>query len=257
MKEKSIRPTYQMELIDKIAEKIWEKYSTYKKVRLYIKKFQEEYWNGDFFNGVSFEIIENDEKIDLDETLHNVDGDTLIKIAIDLEIETPDFIPAFPVFKNIVKENKNLKHIFDVAFQNLEENPSLSIANSNSALESVCKNILKKHSTEYKEGDTLKKLIEKTLKLFFQFPGTTQCNDINAIGSGLIKVSAAIENIRSNKTSLHGKDEDAELVSDPLYAYFIINAVATVGLYIDSFYKKQFISNTDDDLDIDPKDIPF
>lgn len=258
--ENNIAPSYLMDLIDKIKERIWEKYKSYKKAYSYVKKFQEEYWNGNFLNGVSFDIeLNSDGKINLEDTLHNIkDGDTLIKMAIDLEIETPDFIPAFPTFKNIIKENKNLKHIFDVAFKNLEEDPSLSIANSNSALESLLKGILKKHSDSYKESDTLKELTEKVLKLFGQYPNSGQDQDIRNIGSGLIKVTSSIESLRSNKTTSHGKTEEDYFIKDSLYSYFIINTIATVGLYIDSFYKRKFKEYIKKEKDeIDYSDIPF
>jgi hypothetical protein len=247
----NIAPSYQMKLIEEIKNKLWERYTSYKNVKFYLKKFQEEYWNGNFLNGFNFEIIENDSKIDLESTLHGIDGGTLIKIAIDLEVETPDFIPSFPVFKNVVKENKNLKSIFDVAFKNIEENPSLSISNSNSALESICKNILKKYDKDYNGKETLQTLVEKTLKLFSQYPSSNQDKEIIKIGSGLIKVAQAIENLRSNKTTVHGKHEDDILIEDSLYSYFVINAVSTIGLYIDSFYKKKFIQDSlsvEDDL---------
>ena len=40
---------------------------------------------------------------------------------------------------------------------------------------------------------------------------------------------------------MHGKASEEYIIDDPLYAYFILNSVATLGLFIDSFYKKRFI----------------
>lgn len=259
--DNKIAASYLMELIDEVEQAIWEKYGSYKKATSYVKKYHEEYWNGQFLNGENFSIeYKEDGKLDLVGTLDNIDGDTLITMAIDLGIETPDFIPSFPTFRNVVKENKNLKQIFDTAFETIEKDPALSIANSNSALESLLKTILKESSDEYKEGDTLKKLIEKTLKLFDQYPHSEQYTEIKQLGSALISACAAIENLRSNKTSSHGKTSEDHLIEDPVFAYFVINSVATVGLYVDSFYKKNF-KQTDqvvgENEEINPEDIPF
>ncbi len=260
-----IAPSYAMQLIEDIVTAVFDKYKTYKKVESYIKRFQEEYWNGNFLNGVSFEIEYKEKgKIDVESTLHNIDSETLLKIAIDLGIDTPDFIPAFPTFRNVIKENKNLKQVFDTAYKHVMDDPALAIANANSALESLCKDILKKHSEEYNERDTLKELVEKVLRLFGQFPNAKQDKDIKTIGSGLIKVASAIEKMRSDKTPAHGKAHDDEMVEDSIYAHFILNAVATLGLYFDSYNKHRIgdvaDKNTDiypDTDDIDPDDIPF
>ena len=40
---------------------------------------------------------------------------------------------------------------------------------------------------------------------------------------------------------MHGKSSTDYVIEDSLYAYFIINSVTTVGLFIDSFYKKRFL----------------
>lgn len=55
----------------------------------------------------------NIKKIDLKKTLHQIDGETLLKIAIDLGLDTPDFIPSIPMFKNELKSSLKqlLKHL--------------------------------------------------------------------------------------------------------------------------------------------------
>ena len=251
-----LAPSYRMSLIKTINTKLRDKYSSYRKVTFYLKNFQKR-WESPRSDELNFNIIiKNDWKIDLEETLHNIDPETLIKIAIDLEIETPDFIPSFPVFKNTLKNNTNARHIFDIAYQNLEKNPSLSISSSNATLESVCKEIIKEYWQNYNGKDTLQKLVTKVLKIFDQYPGSNQDKNISQLGSSLLSAADAIENIRSSKTPAHGKAPDDLLIEDPLYAYFIINVVASIGLYINSFYKK-FIkkSNTVKTKIID--DLPF
>lgn len=253
-----------MDLIDEIEKRIWERFVSYRKVQFYIEKFQVVTWYGEYDSDVNFKIYKKqDKKIDLQKTLHYMDEDTLLKIAIDLGIETPDFIPAFPKFKNVAKENKNLKRILDIAFKNVSEDPALSIANSYAALESLCKSILKKHSPVYNEKHTLPKLVAEVLKLFGQYPEAKQTPEVRTIGSSLIKIAHAIEDIRSRATPAHGKDGEADMIDEPIYAYFIINAVATVALYIDNFYKKKilkdeaesFVAGTNETEEYD--DLPF
>ena len=67
---------------------------------------------------------------------------------------------------------------------------------------------------------------------------------INNIGSGLLSVSKVIEEIRSNHTKeAHGKLEDDYIIKDHLYAHFIINSVATVGLFLINFYEEKYKSS--------------
>ncbi len=93
---------------------------------------------------------------------------------------------------------------------------------------------------EYSEKDTLYKQTETLLKAFNQFPKSDLPDEVKAIGSGLMKVNQAIEKLRSEKTTLHGKAPEEYIIDDPLYAYFVLNSVATVGMFLKSFYQKKF-----------------
>ena len=58
-------------------------------------------------------------------------------MAIDLGVETPDFIPSIPVLKNELKSDfETASQTFEKAYKNVEEDPSLAIGLANSALES-------------------------------------------------------------------------------------------------------------------------
>ncbi|WP_025998759.1 abortive infection family protein, partial [Streptococcus mutans] len=169
--------------------------------------------------------------------------DKLLKMAIDLGIETPDFIPSIPTFRNELKADyKNASASFEKAFQNIEEDPAESVGYANSVLESIIKEILKDQrfdidATKLTNG----KLVKAILKEFGLNPNSPQMPDeMKSIGSSLTTVSKAIEDLRSDKTSFHGHDSEKYLIDEPLYAYFIVNACATVGLFLINFYEKKF-----------------
>jgi hypothetical protein len=254
-----ISPKYLIQLIEQVHQAIWDEYSSYKTVRSYISKWANEE-NAAFGNYHSdFDIIENeDNKIDLLATLNNVPHDTLIKMAIELGIETPDFIPAIPTFRNKIKENyQNAKAAFDKAFKEIEEHPDLAVGMANSALESIIKRILEddniKNNNKLKGGETLYKLTEFILKEFHLFPKNDMPIELKIIGSSLMSINQHIEKLRSEKTNFHGTTHDDIIIEDSMYAYFIINSVATVGIFLDSFYNKKYKPH----FEIIEDDLPF
>lgn len=258
-----ISPKYQMQLIEKIDKSIWGQFESYKKVEFYIEKWHESDDSGYHEN---FCICRKDDSnIDLLRTLHSIDGELLLKIAIDLGIETPDFIPSIPTFRNEIKSSySTASATFEKAFKEIEEHPDVAIGLANSALESIIKEIMKNDSIKNKvnSSDTLYKLAQAILKEFAMHPSKEIPQEIKTIGSSLLAVNQGIEKIRSEKTKFHGKHDDDYLVADPLYAYFVINSVTTVGLFLMSFYKKKFGDLVDDASqmtipEIDPDDIPF
>jgi hypothetical protein len=258
--ENEISPKYQMFLVDKIEKAIWDEFQSYQKVEFYIAKWhQEEHeWNNNWEN---FKIERKEEnKINLLPTLHNMHGELLLKIAIDLGIETPDFIPSIPTFRNEIKSNYPTASLaFEKAFKDIEEHPDIAIGLANSALESIIKEILKNDSIQNKvsSNKTLYDLTGAILKELSLFPNSDMPQEIKTIGSSLLGVSQKIEELRSGKTKFHGKTEDDYLINDPIYTYFIVNSVATVGLFLMSFYKKKYQAEQVEQFDIDSDEIPF
>ena len=105
-----ISPKFQMQLVNKINEALFDLFETskYKNVELYIKKWHEVDYNYNNFPEENFEIVKkNDGNIDLLSTLHNIYGELLLKIAIDIGVETPDLIPSFLFFAMKLKPNLN------------------------------------------------------------------------------------------------------------------------------------------------------
>jgi len=254
-----ISPKYQMELVSKINLKIWEVYESYNNVGFYITKWHQVDEQNEWENFFIYRKM-NKEAIDLEKTLHHIEGEILLKMAIDLGIETPGFIPSFPTFKNELKSDYNSAfQSFEKAIKNIEEDPDLAVGLANSTLESIVKHILEDESlkTNAKGNDTLYKLTSNILKEFSMFPNgknSEMPEEINNIGSSLLNISQNIEGLRSKKTNLHGKAKDDYVLSDSLYAYFIVNSVITVGMFLKSFYETKYEVNI---VEEEPDDLPF
>jgi hypothetical protein len=248
-----ISPKYQMKLVKSVHDAIWDEYKSYKEVKLYIKKWQ--YMEGDYQNQwENFEIVLKENKeIDLLQTLHNMRGSDLLKVAIDLGVDTPDFIPSVPTFKNELKSDyKTAYDTFVRAYKQIETDPSTAVGLANSALESIIKEILKDDRIRSKVtgSETLYKLTSIILKEF-NLTNDDHPKEIKTIGNSLLSINQAIEKLRSEKTNFHGKTDDDYLINDTVYTYFIVNAVTTVGLFLNSYYRTKYpkpIIDINDDL---------
>lgn len=241
-----VSPKYQMQLVNSVEQAIWDEYKSYKQVRLYINKWHKNNYEPNGFNDnywENFTIVEKANKeIDLTLTLHTMTGSDLLKIAIDLGVDTPDFIPSIPTFKNELKADfKTAYGTFTKAYKQIETDPSTAVGLANSALESIIKEILKddRISSKLTGGETLYKLTSIILKEF-NLTNDEHPKEIKTIGSSLLAINQAIEKLRSEKTHFHGKTTDDYLINDTIYTFFIVNTVATVGLFLNSYYKTKF-----------------
>lgn len=241
-----ISPKYQMQIVNSVEQAIWDEYKSYKQVRLYINKWHKNNYEPGGFNNdywENFQIVEKANKdIDLTSTLHNMTGSDLLKIAIELGVDTPDFIPSIPTFKNELKSDfKTAYDTFTKAYKQIDTDPSTAVGLANSALESIIKEILKddRISSKISGGETLYKLTSIILKEF-DLTNDEHPKEIKTIGSSLLAINQAIEKLRSEKTNFHGKTNDDYLINDTIYTFFIVNTVATVGLFLNSYYKTKF-----------------
>ncbi|PCH91238.1 MAG: hypothetical protein COB85_09360 [Bacteroidetes bacterium] len=236
-----ISPKYQMKLVKEVEDAIWKEYGSYKQVRNYVEKWHE--CDEQNFNWENFALVISDNKnIDLNATIHSMPGEILLKVAIDLGVDTPDFIPSIPTFKNSIKsEYKTAYDTFNKAYKQIETDPSTAIGLANSALESIIKEILKddRIATKIKGTETLYKLSSIILKEF-NLTSAEHPKEIKTIGNSFLTINQAIEKLRSEKTNFHGKTSDDYLIDDSIYTYFVINSVATVGLFLNTFYKTKF-----------------
>lgn len=125
-----ISPRYLMSIVQNINDRLFELYKGYDDVTNYLEKWHIVYdCYGDNENFYFYYKDEERKKLDVKKTLHNIDGETLLKIAIDLGVETPDYIPCIPVFKNELKSSyETASQTFEKAFKNVEEDPSLALS---------------------------------------------------------------------------------------------------------------------------------
>ncbi len=248
-----------MEIIELTEKKIWEEYKTYKKVLFYIKKWQEEIWDAhgtgwNGFNGINFEIAyKNKEKsdIDLNQTLHNMSDDLLLKVAVDMGVKTPNIIYAVPqIISLCANDFKDVHLVLENAFKKVYEDPSHSCALANSALETIIKRILEDMKVKYNERDTLYDLTKRIVKeLKFL---DNKIPEIRNLGSGLLKICQTIEIIRSKYTKeAHGKLSKDYIIDDPSYSHLLINSVSSIGFFLLNIYEK--IDSSKEELD----EIPF
>src|ERR1035437_613804 len=251
-----ISPKYQMQLVAKVEKAIWGEFTSYDGVEFYINKWHE---SDDYNNWENFRIwMKEHGKIDLAKTLHGLDGEILLKIAVDVGVETPDLIPSIATFRNEIKSDyKNASATFEKAFKEIETHPDSAVGLANAALESIIKEIFKDEriKTKPKSGKTLYDLTSELLKEFQLFPDTDIPIEIKTIGSSLLAINKSIEKLRSEKTMAHGKTSDDYIIEDSLYTYFIVNTVTTVGLFLNSYYKKKFPKLKQPDELVD--DLPF
>ena len=244
-------PKYQINLINKIIDKLWDDFKSTEDVEYYIEKWHE--LGDDFLLVENFFIYKYDDgDFDLKRTLNNMDGEYILKIAVDIGVETPNFIPSIPTFKNyIIEDYHNVYDTFLEALKNIEEKPDYAIGIANSAFESLIKEILKEDEIASKLNgkETLNKLTKEILKEFNisdkNFP-----TEAKTISTSLLSLSQSIEKLRSEKTNFHGKTRDDVVIDDSIYTYLVINSISTVGIFLNSYYKKKYKVSNEDSTDI-------
>jgi|GEM_PF-146179 len=272
-----ISPKYLVELVPQVSKILWDMFpnAKYQNVRRYIQRWHHSDvggWNGDeYFE--NFEIFFKDKdkrEIDLDETLHHMPNDLLIKIAIDVGVDTPGFLPVVPQFKNVLKdENQSAYQNFDRATKNVFDNPDNAVALAASTLEGIIKTILEHEAFQQDAGKlknkSLSKLVAEIVKQF-SFDDTTKCpQEIITIASQLRGIGSTIDDLRSDKSTAHGKTASDYIVDDPLWAMFTINACATLGLFLWEYFNKKYVpalQSKDQLIEVDNKlidlsEIPF
>ena len=165
-----------VDLIEKIESKLWNKYKSYSKVEIYIKRWRKIIGYSGYNNmdeEYNFYIQNKDDgKIDLLKTLQFIDDETLVKMGIDLEIEVPNIVYSVAEIKCIeFNDYKMAYKNFSNALKNVYNEPEISIGLANSTLESIIKHILETNIINvenYDKNDTLYKQTQ-TILFYYNF----------------------------------------------------------------------------------------
>ena len=258
----SISPLYMMRLCNQIEAKLWDSFreAKYKNARRYIERWQ--YYDYDL-GCDNFKIIykNNDGEIDLGETLHSIDNETLIRIALDLGLEVPSFISATSRYIRVLKNsNQNAAKAFEQAVKDVYDSPASSVALANSTLESMLKTIAGDQRlglTDKEKRQTGGKLAGTVVKKLGIVIDNNQPDEVKTIASSLMSLACAIDTLRSERTNAHGSAPDDYIIDNPLWATLAVNSVATLGLFLWEFYQARFVFQDGVSASIDEEDIPF
>ena len=262
-----ISPKYMMQLISEIETKLWSMFesSKYQNIRRYILKWHEEWtWEEHFTNeDENFHIFYRDDaksEMDLAETLHRMDEDIVFRIATDLGIDVPTMLPAIAIIKNNVKEqNPNVYENFTAATKKVYDEPDMAVVHASSALDDIIKAILddpKIDSSKVLQNGSLSKQIKGLLDAL-GFKDDSESEEIKKVASQLRGIVSTIDKIRSSKTRVHGKAGDDYIIDNPLWSVFIVNACATVGLLLWSYYKEKYPQLETEDSSNQESEIEF
>lgn len=270
MDENDISPKYMMELIPQISQTLWDSYDStkYQNVRRYIEKWHVDYGGyNNWGDNENFRIYYKDSEsknIDLDETLHKMPSPMVVKIAIDLGIDTPGFLPVVPQFKNVLKDqNQSAFQNFERATKNVYDNPDQAVSLASSTLEGILKTILA-HETfsDNKDvaGKTLGRLITSIINVFGFDDAIKAPQELRTIAGQLRGLGKTIEDLRSDKSTAHGKAHNEYVVDDPLWAAFIVNTSASLGMFLWEYFEKRYkpkLTEKESERPIDLSEIPF
>lgn len=238
-----ILPSYKMQLVKKVIAAIDIKF-TGKEVEYYLENWQEEVYDfGRTTNFVLFYSDRNNEYVDLDKTLNRVDGELLMKMAVDLGIETPDFIPSIPIFRNEIKSDYQFAtRTFEKALRDAESDPDTACGLAVAALESIIKEIMSdsRITVQCRDKNDIVKLTEDILKAFNLMPSFNMVNELKTLGSGILTCTRALGEIRGDKSLLHGKKSGDIVINEPTCTYFVINCVSSIGYFLLNVYKSKY-----------------
>lgn len=259
-----ILPSYKMTLLERLKDAIWARYTSYEKVRTYFDLWYNVHKENGRYSYFDIEYKDSQCKnVDVIGTLKNMDDATLLSVAIDMGVETPGFLPSIPIFRNEIKSEYNTaSEILERAYSKIGTEPDVSISLANSALESIIKEILRATSSveKWTSKDTLTSLVKSICNEFKLKANGDLPMQIRTISSSLIGACKAIEELRSDMTSAHGKTDEDYLINNPMYAMFIFNSVCTVAMFLKLFYEAKYKENHQgiEDLPLPEEcDLPF
>lgn len=152
-------------------------------------------------------------------------NDILIKMAADIGIETPGLLPCIPVMKNILgMANASAYANFERAVRDVYDFPDQSVALAASTLEGVFKAIIQDMDPNASVGNlSLSKLTSKVVKELVDACDPSTPQEVKTLAAQLRSLGSSIDNLRSDKSTAHGKAPGEYVVDDSLWAETVVN----------------------------------
>lgn len=249
----NISPLYMQKLKGRIEEAFWNLFdkSKYRQIEEYLKR-----WHiGEGFYE-NFCIYHQDDHIDLSLTLSEIPNDILIRIAADIGVETPGILPCIPTMKNILNHNNtNAYTNFERAIKNVYDNPDQSVALAASTLEGIFKTIIASLDVEgSKTNPSLSELTNKVVKNLIGSCDPEAPREIKTLAGNLRALGNTIDDLRSDKSTAHGKAEGEYVVDDELWAETVVNTTATLGILLWRLFERK---NMQEDQGRIADELPF
>lgn len=258
---KDISPLYMQRLKGRVENALWNLFagSKYRQVEEYVRRWHDD--GGSIWE--NFCIFEKDGHIDLSRTLAGMPNDILIKMAADIGVETPGLLPSIPVMKNILNQNNtNVYMNFERAVKDVYEHPDRSVALAASTLEGVFKTILQNSDPDIQaKNPSLSELTVKVVKQLIGECDASAPREIRTLASQLRGLGSTIDDLRSDKSTAHGKAAGDYVIDDELWAEAVVNATATLDLLLWRLHERSCaeakVTSTDQSIPTYDDDIPF
>lgn len=236
---RSLSPLYMQRLKNRVEKKLWDTFeeSKYRQVGEYVARWHED--DGNFWE--NFTIFERDDHIDLSRTLAAVPNEILVRMAADLGVDTPGLLPCIPVMKNVLREsNQSALSNFERAVKEVYEHPDQSVALAASTLEGLFKAILEESQQGApSKNDSLSKLTGKVVKQLVKTCDPSAPEEIRTLSSQIRGLGNTIDDLRSDKSTAHGKAPGEYIVDDELWAETVVNVTATLGILLWRLHERQ------------------
>lgn len=257
----SISPLYMQKLKNRVEGALWNLFdeSKYRQVEEYIRRWHED--DGNFWE--NFCVYRKDDHIDLSHTLAEMPNDILVRLAADIGVETPGMLPCIPVMKNILSQNNTNAYMnFERAVSNVYDHPDQSVALAASSLEGVIKTICQGIDFESPiKNLSLSELTNKAVKELIGVCDADTPQEIKTLATQIRGLGNTIDNLRSDKSTAHGKAAGEYVINDELWAETVVNATATLGILLWRLYER-FCNSKGIKADVQPlsvydDEIPF
>ncbi len=244
--------------IEKTLEDKYGAYS-YGDIEWYISRWQETYYDWKEITGYNFEIIiiDGTDSIHTMKTLQQMSNELLLKIAVDLGIEIPGLMYSVAEIKGILNDRyKDIGKQFEDACKEVYSAPDRAISEITTALESLLAEICKDESIENCDPKAgIYELTKHVLEQLGFLPDKKLNDRIRSLGTGLLKSVQIIGEIRNKHTKVHRKSD--EIITESFYAVFVVNSVATIGLFLLNYYEKHYKPNNPPSQSLEDDEIPF